>query len=122
MPWTTTTSVSAVLPSSMVITPLLAPTRFTASASFWPISALQFDFLRDGHAVLGHRRAAPALVDDGVAAARPQSTADGAGQLADPREQFLACLVTVGQLLGSHPRISFRLSITSGFRGRSIVS
>src|SRR5437660_177574 len=37
MPCTTTTSVSAVLPSSMVMTPLVAPTFFMASASFLPI-------------------------------------------------------------------------------------
>src|SRR2546430_1611644 len=40
MPCTTTTSVSAVLPSSTVMTPLVAPTSFIASASFWPISGL----------------------------------------------------------------------------------
>ena len=36
------------------------------------IGALQLDFLGYGDAVLGDRRAAPALVDNGVAAARAQ--------------------------------------------------
>ena len=73
----------------------------------------QLDLLGDGDAVLGDGGAAPALVEDGVAAARPQGAADGAGQLADAGQQFLPSLIAVGQLLGPHSRISFQCVIRS---------
>src|SRR5262249_33674574 len=62
----------------------------------------QFDFLGDGDAVLGDVGAAPALVEDGVAAARPQRRPDGPGQFADTGQQFLPRLIRVGELLGCH--------------------
>ncbi len=77
------------------------------------VGVSQLDLLGDGDAVLGDGRAAPALVDDGVAAARPEGACDGPGQLGDAGEQLLAGLVTVRQLLGSHPRISFRCQSTT---------
>ena len=66
------------------------------------VRVLQLDLLGDGDAVLGDGRAAPALVEDGVAAARPEGGADGAGQLADAGEQLLPGVVGVGELLGCH--------------------
>ena len=69
------------------------------------VGVLQLDFLGHGDAVLGDVGAAPALVEDGIAAARPQGAAHGPGQLADAGQQFLAGLVAVSQLLCSHPRL-----------------
>src|SRR5207253_9849241 len=78
------------------------------------VGVLQLDLLGDGDAVLGDGGAAPALVEDGVAAARPEGAADGAGEFADAGQQFLARLVTVSELLGSHPPGSFRCSSRYG--------
>ena len=71
------------------------------------VGVLQLDLLGDGDAVLGDGRAAPALVEDGIAAARPEGGADGPGQLGDAGQQLLAGLIGVGQLLGSHWRSPF---------------
>src|SRR5262249_22002089 len=49
----------------------------------------QLDVLGDGDAVLGDVGAAPALVDDGVAAARAERRAHRTGQLADAGQQLL---------------------------------
>ena len=51
---------------------------------------LHLDVLGDGHAVLGHLGSAPALVEHGVAAARPQRALDGTGQLRHSSQQALA--------------------------------
>ena len=59
----------------------------------------QLDLLGHGHAVLGDGRAAPALIDHGVAPARPQGAPDGPGQLGDAARQLLAGLLIVGQHL-----------------------
>ena len=59
----------------------------------------QVDFLGDGDAVLGDGRAAEGLVDDDVAAGRPERDADGLGQLLGAREELLAGVVGVEQLL-----------------------
>ena len=58
----------------------------------------QLDFLGDGDAVLGDGGAAPALVDDGIATARPQGAAHGTSQLADAGQQFLASLVAITEV------------------------
>jgi hypothetical protein len=50
----------------------------------------QLDVLGDGHAVLGDLGGAPALVEHGVASARPQGAADGVRQLGDARQQALS--------------------------------
>ena len=63
------------------------------------VGVFQLDLLGDGDAVLGDGGAAPALVEHGIAAARPQSAADRPGQLADARQQFLPCLVRITELL-----------------------
>ena len=52
------------------------------------VRVVQLDVLGDGDAVLGDGRAAPALVEDGVAAARAQGAPDGPGQLADAVGSF----------------------------------
>ena len=44
----------------------------------------QFDLVGDGNAVLGHGRAAPALIDDGIAAARAERRFDCRRQLLHP--------------------------------------
>ena len=72
------------------------------------VGALQFDFFGDSNAVFGNGRAAPAFVENGIAAARPQSRADGPGQFRDARKQFLASFIGVRQLLGSHFAVSFK--------------
>ncbi len=59
----------------------------------------QLDLLGHGHAVLGDGRAAPPLVDHGVAAARAQCAPDGPGQLGDAARQLLAGLLIVGHHL-----------------------
>ena len=55
--------------------------------------------LRDRDAVLGDGRAAEGLVDDDVAAGRPERDADRVGQLLGPGQQLLAGFVGVEQLL-----------------------
>ena len=57
------------------------------------VRVVELDVLGDGDAVLGDGRAAPALVEDGVAAARPERAADGPGELADAGEQLLPGVV-----------------------------
>src|SRR5205823_12522422 len=66
------------------------------------VGVLQLDLLGDGDAVLGDGRAAPALVEDGVAAARPQRAAHGPGQFADAGQQLLPGFIGVSELLSSH--------------------
>jgi hypothetical protein len=60
----------------------------------------EFDVLGDGHAVLGHLRRAPALVEDGIASARPECAFDRSGELGDPFEQALADVFVVTNQLG----------------------
>ena len=62
----------------------------------------QLDVLGHGHPVLGDVRRPPALVEDGVAAPRPEGAADGPGQLAGPGQELLPGVVGVLELLGSH--------------------
>ena len=50
------------------------------------VGVLEFDFLGDGHAVLGDRRRAELLVENRVAALRSERRLDGVGQLVDPPE------------------------------------
>ena len=72
---------------------------------------LELDVLGDGDAVLGHGRAAPALVEDRVAAAGPEGAADGPRELAGPGEELLPRIVGVRELLGCHGW-SFRFALT----------
>ena len=67
----------------------------------------QVDFLADRDAVLRDRGAAEALVEDDVAAGRPERDADGAGQLVGPLQKLLSRFVGVEELLchlGVSPR------------------
>ena len=50
------------------------------------IGALQFDFLRDGNAVLGDRRSAELLVEHDVAALRTEGGLDRLGEQGDAFE------------------------------------
>ena len=59
----------------------------------------QLDLLGDRHAVLGDGRAAPALVDHGIAAARAKRAPNGPGQFRHAAGQLLAGLLIVGQNL-----------------------
>ena len=51
---------------------------------------LELDLLGDGDAVLGHRRRPPGLLDDDVAAARPQRHLDRVGQDVEPARDAVA--------------------------------
>ena len=62
----------------------------------------QLDLLGDGHAVLGDGRGAPALVEDGVAAAGAQGALDRPGQLLHANEQGLSRVALEFQLLCRH--------------------
>ena len=62
----------------------------------------EVDFLGHGHAVLGDRRRAPALVEDGVATPRPQGRLDRAGQFLDAGKQPAPRLLLESQDLGWH--------------------
>jgi hypothetical protein len=66
----------------------------------------QLDLLGHGDAVLGHRRAAPRLVEHGVAAARAQGRLDGGGELLDTGQQRLAGLDVERQFLHGHGSLS----------------
>ena len=57
----------------------------------------QLDLLGHGHAVLGHRGAAPALVDDRVSASGAERAPHGLGQLRNAAGQLLACFLVVSQ-------------------------
>ena len=59
----------------------------------------QLDFLGDRHAVLGDRRAAPALVDHARYGRGAQRAPHGPGQFGHAAGQLLAGLVVVGQNL-----------------------
>ncbi len=60
---------------------------------------LQLDLFRHGHAVLGDRGRAELLVEDDVAALRPERHLDRVGQLVDAAQDRLARLLTVDNLL-----------------------
>ena len=59
----------------------------------------EFDFLGDGHAVLGNRGSAELLVEDDVAAAGAERGLDGLRELLNAREHGLAGFVFILQLL-----------------------
>ena len=59
----------------------------------------QLDLLGHGHAVLGHGRGAPPLVDHGIPPARAQRAPDGPRQLAHAAGQLLTGLIFIGQNL-----------------------
>jgi hypothetical protein len=59
----------------------------------------EVDLLRHGYAVLRDRRAAERLVDDHVAAGRPERDADDLRQLFRAGKELLASVVGIEQLL-----------------------
>jgi hypothetical protein len=63
---------------------------------------VQFDLLRDGHAVLRHRRRAERLLEDHDAAGRAERDLDRLGELLDPGEDPLAGVLFECDLLRSH--------------------
>jgi hypothetical protein len=63
---------------------------------------LQFDFLGDGHAVLGDARGAERLVDHDVAAFRAERHLDGVGQDVDAAQHALAGIGAKLYVFGSH--------------------
>ena len=67
---------------------------------------LELELLGDGHAVLGRERGTELLLDDHVAAAGPEGHLDGIGELVDAREQGLAALRRVLDVLGTHFSVS----------------
>ena len=73
----------------------------------------ELDLLGHRHPVLRDRGRAPALVEDGVAAARPEGGLDRAGELAGAGEQLLAGVVGEGELLGCHPLVSWDVRVAS---------
>ena len=60
---------------------------------------VELDFLRDGHAVVGDGRGAELLVEDDVAALRPERDLDRVGQLVDAGLEGAARLFVELQLL-----------------------
>ena len=71
------------------------------------IRVLKLDILGYGYTVLGHIGAAPALVENGIAATGPKGRAHRARQLAGSAQKLLPCVVTVNQLLCTHSLNSF---------------
>src|SRR4029453_775501 len=63
---------------------------------------LELDFLSDGDAVLGDARRAEALVEDNVAALRPQRHLDGVGEDVDTLQNPLARVPREFHVLGCH--------------------
>src|SRR5699024_2608013 len=62
----------------------------------------QFDLLGDGHAVLGDRRGAEALLEHDVAALRAQGRLDGVGEHVHAADHAGAGVFTETNILGSH--------------------
>jgi len=60
---------------------------------------LEFDFLRDGHAVLGNRRRSELLVEDDVAALGAEGDLHRVGQLVHAAQDRLARLLSIHNLL-----------------------
>src|SRR5690606_10047448 len=65
----------------------------------------QLDLLGDGHAVLGDRRRAEALVEHDVAALRAQRRLHGVGEHVDAAQHLGARILTETDFLGSHLRL-----------------
>ena len=63
---------------------------------------VQFDFLGDGHAVLGDARRAEGLVDDHVAAFRAERDLHRIGENVDAAQHALAGIGVKLDVLGSH--------------------
>ena len=66
------------------------------------VRVFQLDLFGDGDAVLGDIRAAPALVEHGIAAARPEGCSNRPSEFAGPGEQLLPGLVGIRELLAGH--------------------
>ncbi len=66
------------------------------------VAVLELDLLGDGHTVLRHRRAAPALVEHCVATAGTESGDDGLRQLGDTAQHGFAGVVFEHELFDHH--------------------
>ena len=86
-------TVAVVVPSPATSLVLLAAslTSWAPMFSYGSFSSISSATVTPSLVTVGH---APALVDDGIAAARAKGAADGSGQLADAGEQFLASFVS----------------------------
>src|SRR6202035_877512 len=62
----------------------------------------ELDFLRNRHAVLGHRRRAEALLDDDVATLGAERDLDRVGKGVDARENEIPSVLGVDDFFGSH--------------------
>src|SRR5439155_1303171 len=60
---------------------------------------VEFNVFGHGHAVFGHLRRTPALVEHGISAAGTECAADGLGQFRDPGQQRLPGLIVKHHLL-----------------------
>ena len=89
--------VAVVVPSPAMSLVFWA-TALTSLAPMFSNGSAQIDFLADGHAVLGDGRPAEGLVEDDVAAGRPEGDADGVSQLVGAGQQLLTRLVSIEQL------------------------
>jgi hypothetical protein len=79
---------------------LLATSRTICAHVF--IGIFEFDFLRDGDAVLGHGRGAEFLVENDVAAFGAERRDDGAGEFLHALEESLTSCFVKNQLFCCH--------------------
>src|SRR5262249_3634164 len=77
---------------------------------------LELDLLGDGDAVLGHRRRAPALLDDDVPAARAEGHLHGVGQRVHAAEDLRPRALLEKNVLGAHGYFFSRMPRTSSSR------
>ena len=73
-------------------------------------AVLQFDFLGDGHTVLGHRGGTEALFQNDVAAFGAQRDLDRVGQYVDAPQHAGTGVFTEFQLFGSHWELTSRIN------------
>src|SRR6187549_2672069 len=77
---------------------------------------LELDLLGNGHAVLGDRRRAEALLEHGIAALGTQRRLDGIGQDIDAAEHLHAGVVTETYVFSSHDYLPSMMAMTSSSR------
>ena len=80
----------------------------------------EFDFLGDGHAVLGDARCAEALVEHHVTALRAEGDLHGIGQDVHTAQHALAGITAESYVLGSHGSVSSRMSVFCSFVPASV--